>query len=113
MSNFKFHQYRENLEDQFLRRLFAWRTRKAQMLGELPEMEFSDYSDACKFNWTYLPVLDKTKDLAVDKMAVENNLASLTEVFAEKGKNFEEEAHQIAKDKNLLNQLLNQQEPEE
>lgn len=113
MSNFKFHQYRENLEDQFLRRLFAWRTRKAQMLGELPEMEFSDYSDACKFNWTYLPVLDKTKDLAVDKMAVENNLASLTEVFAEKGKNFEEEAHQIAKDKNLLNQLLNQQQPEE
>ena len=40
-------------------------------------------------------------------MAIENNLASYTEIFAEKGKDFAEEAKQIAEDKNLINQLLN------
>lgn len=110
-ANFKFRQYREMLEDQFLKRLMAWKTRKAQMFGDLPEMEFGDYSDACVFNWTYLPVLDKSKDYAVDKMVTENNLASYTEIFAEKGKDFGEEAKQIAKDKNLLKELLGEEEP--
>lgn len=72
-------------------------------------MEFMDYSDACTFNWTYLPVLDKSKDYAVDKMAIENNLASYTEIFAEKGKDFSEEAKQIAEDKLLLEKLMNEQ----
>jgi capsid protein len=105
-ANFKFRQYREMLEDQFLKRLFAWFTRKKQLFGDLPEMDFMDYTDACIFNWTYLPVLDKSKDYAVDKMAIENNLASYTEIFAEKGKDFEEEAEQIAKDKLLLERLM-------
>ena len=105
-ANFKFRQYREMLEDQFLKRLMAWKTRKSQLFGDLPEMDFGDYSDACTFNWTYLPVLDKSKDYAVDKMVVENNLASYTEIFAEKGKDFAEEAKQIAEDKKLLNELL-------
>ncbi len=112
-ANFKFRQYREMLEDQFLKRLMAWKTRKSQLFGDLPEMDFGDYSDACTFNWTYLPVLDKSKDYAVDKMVVENNLASYTEIFAEKGKDFAEEAKQIAEDKNLLNSLLGQQEETE
>ena len=37
------------------------------MFGDLQEMDFGEYSDACVFNWTYLPVLDKSKDYAVDK----------------------------------------------
>ena len=51
-ANFKFRQYREMLEDQFLKgcllgilRNNSWR---------LPEMDFVDYSDACRFNCTYL-----------------------------------------------------------
>lgn len=112
-ANFKFRQYREMLEDQFLKRLFAWYTRKKQLFGDLPEMDFIDYSDACVFNWTYLPVLDKSKDYAVDKMAIENNLASYTEIFAEKGKDFAEEAKQIAEDKLLLEKLMNEQKQEE
>ena len=95
------------LEDQMLKRLFGWITRKKQLLGHFKEKDFGDYADACVFNWTYLPVLDKTKDYQVDKMAIENNLASYTEIFAEKGKDFAEEAKQIAEDKNLINQLLN------
>ena len=109
-ANFKFKQYREMLEDQLLKRLFAWLTRKNQLMGNLPEMEFSDYQDSCIFNWTYLPVLDKSKDYAVDKMAIENNLASYTEIFAEKGKDFKQEAEQIAQDKLLLQKLFQEEE---
>ena len=50
--------------------------------------------------------MDKSKDYGVDKLAIENNLASYTEIFAEKGKDFAEEAKQIAKDKKLLDQLM-------
>ena len=39
-------------------------------------------------------------------MAIENNLASYTEIFAEKGKDFSEEAKQIAEDKLLLEKLM-------
>ena len=105
-ANFKFRQYREQLEDQFLKRCFSWFTRKKQLFGDLPEKDFMDYSDACVFNWTYLPVLDKSKDYGVDKLAIENNLASYTEIFAEKGKDFAEEAKQIAQDKKLLQDLM-------
>ena len=62
-ANYKFKTYREMLEDQFLKRLVNWFTRKKQLFGDLPEMEFIDYADACNFNWTYLPVLDKQKIL--------------------------------------------------
>lgn len=106
-SNFKFTQYREMLEDQILRRLFNWKTRKLQKFGDLPDnIEFSDYEDQMRFSWTYLPVLDSEKQSKVDASMIENNLISYTELFAEKGKDFEQEIKQIAKDKLLVQELM-------
>lgn len=106
-ANFKFKQYREMLEDQLLRRLYNWKSRKMQKFGDIPDnIEFLDYEDALSFNWTYLPVLDTEKQANVDAKMIDNNLISYTDLFAEKGKDFEEEVKQIAKDKLLLQELL-------
>jgi capsid protein len=106
-ANFKFKQYREMLEEQLLKRLFSWKTRKMQKFGDLPDdIDFNEYEDALSFNWTYLPVLDSEKQANVDAKMIENNLISYTDLFAEKGKDFEEEVQQIAKDKLLLQQLM-------
>nr|BAR32856.1 phage portal protein, lambda family (TIGR01539) [uncultured Mediterranean phage uvMED] len=105
-SNHKFKQYRELMEDQFLRRFVNWKTSKAVKFGDLDEI---DHKDSTNFNWSYLPVLDKQKEIQMDKMAIDNNLASYTEIFAEKGRDFAEEAQQIAKDKLLLEELMNKE----
>lgn len=110
-ANFKFKQYREMLEEQLLRRIYNWKTRKLQKFGELSEsVEYIDYEEAISFNWTYLPVLDTEKQANVDAKMIENNLISYTDLFAERGKDFETEVKQIAKDKMLLQQLLKVQE---
>ena len=102
-ANFKFKQYREMLEEQLLRRLFNWKTRKMQKFGDLPDsIDFLDYEDALSFNWTYLPVLDSEKQAKVDANMIDNNLISYTDLFAEKGKDFETEIKQISKDKLLI-----------
>ena len=106
-ANFKFKQYREMLEEQLLKRLFNWKTRKMQKYGDLPDnIDFLDYEDSLTFNWTYLPVLDTEKQANVDSKMIENNLISYTELFNEKGKDFETEVQQIAKDKKLIQELL-------
>ena len=111
-ANYKFKQYREIMEDQFLKRFVNWKTSKSIKFGDLPEKDYADYVDSTIFNWSYLPVLDKQKEIQMDKMAIENNLASYTEIFAEKGRDFAEEAVQMAKDKLLLKELLGEEESE-
>jgi len=104
VTNHRFGQVRENLEDSFLRRLCRWRTYKFESTEEL---ELSEERTEYNFNWSRSPTLDRRQDAQTDKILLENNLASHSKIFANNGLDFKEELDQIAKDQQMLNQALN------
>lgn len=106
VTNHRFSQLRELLEETFLRRLVRWRQFKYEAQGELPgtdEIDRENYT----FQWTTSPTLDRRKDAQTDAIQLENNLASYTRIFAENGLDFKTEAEQMVKDRKYITDLTN------
>ena len=105
VTNHRFNLFREFIEENFLKRLARWRCYKAENEDELPSLEGDEYHDDFSFNWNKASSLDRRQDAQTDALLIENNLSSLTEVFANNGKDFEKEAEQMMKDKAHLREL--------
>lgn len=107
VTNHRFNQLREYLEENFLRRLFRWRLFKYERTGELDESEPDTYENF-SLQWTTSPTLDRRKDAQTYEALLKNNLASYTRIFSELGLDFDQEAEQIIKDKQRLAELTNE-----
>jgi capsid protein len=107
VTNHRFNQLREYLEENFLRRLFRWRLFKYERTGELDESEPDSYENFA-LQWTTSPTLDRRKDAQTYEALLKNNLASYTRIFSELGLDFDQEAEQIIKDKQRLAELTNE-----
>jgi capsid protein len=106
-SNFRLKRYRQFLENNLLKRLVRWKNYKGEKEGDLePFEEDEERFENFSLNWTTIPSLDEKLRGEADKLIVENNLASYSTVFAERGLDFEEELPKIARDKKLLRQML-------
>ena len=104
VTNHRFNQIKEMLEEVFLRRLCKWRCYKYEAQGELPEMQDEEHENF-SFQWSMNPTLDRRQDAQTDAIVLENGLASHTTVFAQNGMSFEEEAKRMAKDREILAQI--------
>jgi len=104
VTNHRFNQLRELMEETFLHRLCRWRCYKYEQQGELPEMEIEEHENFA-FQWSTSPTLDRRQDAQTDAIILENGLASHSTVFAANGLDFEEEAARMAKDKETLAKL--------
>ena len=105
VTNHRFNQMREFLEEGFLNRLTRWRCYKFENTGELPELSDED-RESFHFQWTTSPTLDRRQDAQTDAIILENNLASPTTVFANNGMDFKEELARMSEDKRLMREAL-------
>jgi len=104
VTNHRFKQIREMLEDTFLRRLARWRTYKFESNEEiLPNEDREEVS----FQWTRSPTLDRRQDAQTDALLIEKGLASKSTIFANNGLDFKEEIAKIGEDQNLVNENTN------
>lgn len=104
VTNHRFNQLREMLEETFLRRLCRWRCYKYEAQGELPEMESIEHENFT-FQWSTSPTLDRRQDAQTDAILLEHGLASHSTVFAANGMDFQDEAAQMAADRETLARL--------
>lgn len=107
VTNHRFSQLREFMEESFLRRLIRWRKFKYEADGTLPESADDYEREGYTLQWTTSPTLDRRKDAQTDAIQLDNNLASHTRIFAENGLDFESEVKQMVKDKKLIADLTN------
>lgn len=107
VTNHRFGQLRELIEDIFLQRFIRWRSFKYEASGDLPETDEKDREDY-DLQWTTSPTLDRRKDAQTDGIQLDNNLASHTRIFAENGLDFASEAKQMIEDKKLIADLTNE-----
>ena len=105
VTNHRFNLFREFFEDNLLRRICTWKSYKAQNENDLPVLEDENQIDEFSFNWNKASSLDRRQDAQTDALMIDKNLSSLTEVFANNGKDFETESEQIIKDKARLKEL--------
>jgi len=105
VTNHRFNQMREFIEDAFLRRLCRWRQYKWENTEELPmqnEMDRENFS----FQWTSSPTLDRRQDAQTDAIILEKNLASPTTIFANNGMDFDVELDKIIRDKQAMREKM-------
>ena len=105
VTNHRFNLFREFIEENLLRRLCGWKSHKAENEGELPSLNDETYHEDFSFNWNKASSLDRRQDAQTDALLIDKNLASLTEIFANNGKDFETESEQIIKDKARIAEL--------
>ena len=98
VTNHRFSQIREMIEDTFLRRLCRWKLYKLENNGELDEINETNRLDF-EFRWSTSPTLDRRQDAQTDAIMIKEGLASHSTVFAQNGMDFEKELQQIAKTK--------------
>ena len=106
VTNHRFNQLREYLEESFLNKLARWRCYKYESTGELPELEEED-REGFGFRWSTSPTLDRRQDAQTDAILLEKNLASPSSIFAANGLDYDTEMAKIAQDKLALNEALN------
>lgn len=112
VTNHRFGQIREQIEDIFLRRLCKWRTYKWESTGELaltPEADRESFG----FRWTTSPTLDRRQDAQTDAVLIENGLASKSTIFAANGMDYEEELKKMAKDAEMEKSILGDRSAED
>lgn len=95
VTNHRFKQIREMLEDTFLRRLARWRTYKFE---NNEEIESSEDREELEFQWTRSPTLDRRQDAQTDALLIEKGLASKSTIFANNGLDYKEEVAKMAED---------------
>ena len=100
VTNHRFGQIREMVEETFLRRLCRWRQYKWENNGQLTPNE--NEREMFGFNWGGSPTLDRRQDAQTDAIILENNLASPTTIFANNGLDYEKEMQQAIADKKML-----------
>ena len=105
VTNHRFNQIRDDIEDQFLRRLCRWRQYKWESTEELPAMS-EETRENFSFRWTGSPTLDRRQDAQTDALLLETGLSSPSTIFANNGLDFATEVQKIAKDKKLLAEAL-------
>ena len=105
VTNHRFNQMREMIEDSFLYRLCRWRCYKFEQSGELPEMSQEEHENF-NFQWSTSPTLDRRQDAQTDAIILENGLASHSTVFAQNGMDYAEELAKMAKDKETLARIM-------
>ena len=106
VTNHRFGQIRDDMENQFLRRLCRWRQYKWQNNEELPEMDESTREEF-SFQWTGSPTLDRRQDAQTDALLLEKGLASPSTIFANNGLDYQTEVEKIGRDKKLMNEKTN------
>ena len=70
VTNHRFNQLREYLEESFLNKLARWRCYKYESTGELPELEEED-REGFGFRWSTSPTLDRRQDAQTDAILME------------------------------------------
>lgn len=110
VTNHRFGQLRDMLEETFLRRLCNWRQYKWENTGELKRGAMAK-REMFGFNWGSSPTLDRRQDAQTDAIILENNLASPTTIFANNGMDFEKEMAQAFADKKLVADLQQANNP--
>jgi hypothetical protein len=108
VTNHRFGQIREDMENQFLRRLCRWRQFKFENTEELPRQEDST-REQFNFQWTTAPTLDRRQDAQTDALLLEKGLASPSTIFANNGLDYQVEIEKIGRDKKLMNENTNPQ----
>lgn len=106
VTNHRFNQLREFLEESLLNRLARWRCYKYESTGELPELQ-EDERESFRFQWSTSPTLDRRQDAQTDAILLEKNLASPSSIFAANGMDYENELGKIAQDKLAMTDALN------
>lgn len=105
VTNHRFNQLREFLEDGFLRRLCRWKQYKWENVDDLP-MQTDEDRDNFSFQWTSSPTLDRRQDAQTDAILMKENLASPTTIFSNNGMDYETELEKIITDKRLLKEKM-------
>ena len=98
VTNHRFGQIREQIEDIFLRRLCKWKMYKWENNGEINGISEADRENF-DFMWTTSPTLDRRQDAQTDAVLLENGLASKSTIYAANGMDYEEELKKMAKDR--------------
>jgi capsid protein len=106
VTNHRFGQIRDDMENQFLRRLCRWRQFKWENNEELPAMDESTREEF-SFQWTGSPTLDRRQDAQTDALLLEKGLASPSTIFANNGLDYQTEVEKIGRDKKLMNEKTN------
>jgi len=106
VTNHRFKQVREQIEETFLRRLCRWRQFKWENVNELPILDNS--REEFSFRWSTSPTLDRRQDAQTDSMLLENGLASPSTIFANAGLDYEAELVQMQKDNDLKQKYLSE-----
>jgi len=105
VTNHRFGQIREQIEDIFLRRLCKWKMYKWENNGEINGMVEGD-RESFDFMWTTSPTLDRRQDAQTDAVLLENGLASKSTIYAANGMDYEEELKKMAKDRAIEKEYL-------
>lgn len=100
VTNHRFGQIREMIEETFLRRLAKWRTYKWENNEELSVNE--ELRDEFYYQWSSSPTLDRRQDAQTDAIMLEKNLASPSTIFTNNGLDFESEVEKMKRDAELI-----------
>lgn len=104
VTNHRFKQLREQLEETFLKRLCRWKQFKWENIGELTSND--DGRDKFNFRWSSSPTLDRRQDAQTDAVLMENKLQAPSTIFANAGLDYESELSQMKKDAELKAEYL-------
>lgn len=105
VTNHRFNQLREFMEDAFLRRLCRWKQYKWENNEQIPIQEELDRENFY-FQWTSSPTLDRRQDAQTDAILLEKNLASPTTIFANNGMDYSQELDKIIQDKAMMREKM-------